>query len=83
MAEAFSMRPPIVCLFLPSLDGGGAERVFVQLANEFAAIGLRVDLLLAAARGPYLREVSPMVRIVDFGGHGVLRSLPKLVRHIL
>jgi len=76
------MQPPTVCLFLPSLDGGGAERVFVQLANEFAAMGLSVHLLLAAARGPYLREVAPRVRIVDFGGHGVLRSLPKLVSHL-
>ena len=27
-------------MYLPSLAGGGAERVFVQLANEFSAMGL-------------------------------------------
>jgi glycosyltransferase involved in cell wall biosynthesis len=73
---------PKVCLFLPSLDGGGAERVFVQLANEFAALGLRVHLVLAAARGPYLEDVAEGVRIVDLAAGGVMRSLPKLVSHL-
>jgi glycosyltransferase involved in cell wall biosynthesis len=72
----------MISLFLPSLDGGGAERVFVQLANEFAALGLRVHLLLAAARGPYLDEVERGVQIVELGARGVLRSLPKLVSHL-
>jgi glycosyltransferase involved in cell wall biosynthesis len=71
-----------VALFLPSLDGGGAERVFVQLANEFAALGLRPDLVLATARGPYLSEVAEGVRIVDLGAKGVTRALPKLVRYL-
>jgi glycosyltransferase involved in cell wall biosynthesis len=72
---------PSVSLFLPTLEGGGAERVFVGLANEFSALGLRVDLLLARATGPYLSEVASAVRIVDFGGR-VLRSSPRLVRHL-
>ncbi len=76
------MSSPLIGLFLPSLDGGGAERVFVELANEFVALGARVDLALADARGPYLSEVAPAVRIVDFEVSGVLRSLPKLVRHL-
>ena len=73
---------PTISLFLPSLDGGGAERVFVQLANEFSALGLSVDMVLAAARGPYLAEVAPGVRIVDLQAPGVLRSLPKLARYL-
>jgi glycosyltransferase involved in cell wall biosynthesis len=71
-----------VALFLPSLAGGGAERVFVDLANEFAARGRRVDLVLAAAEGPYLQDVSSAVRIVDFKAPRMLRALPKLVRYL-
>jgi glycosyltransferase involved in cell wall biosynthesis len=82
MAKIIPARIPTIFLFLPSLDGGGAERVFVQLANEFVALGLRVQLLLAAARGPYLHEVAQGVQIVDLGARGVLRSLPKLVRRL-
>ena len=32
----FQLKSRKISLFLPSLAGGGAERVFVQLANEFA-----------------------------------------------
>jgi glycosyltransferase involved in cell wall biosynthesis len=71
-----------IALFLPSLEGGGAERVFVQLANEFAARGVRVDLTLAAARGPYLQTLSAGVRVIDFQASGVLRALPKLVGYV-
>lgn len=76
------MHRPKVSIFLPSLDGGGAERVFADLANEFAALGFRVDFALASAHGPYLDEVSAGVRIIDFGASGVLRSLPKLARYL-
>jgi len=71
-----------IALFLPSLEGGGAERVFVDLANEFVDLGLKVDLVLAVARGPYLEEVSPSVRVVNLHASRVLRSLPRLVRYL-
>jgi glycosyltransferase involved in cell wall biosynthesis len=73
---------PAIALFLPSLEGGGAERVFVELANEFAARRVHVDLLLASAHGPYLSEVASAVRVVDFGAAGVLQALPKLTRYM-
>ena len=76
------MASPTITLFLPSLEGGGAQRVFVELANEFVALGLRVNLALASAHGPYLEEVAAGVRVIDFGASGVLRSLPKLARHL-
>ena len=76
------MSSPTITLFLPSLEGGGAQRVFVELANEFVALGLRVNLALASAHGPYLEEVSAGVRVIDFGASGVLQSLPKLARHL-
>jgi len=52
------------------------------LANGFAARGLRVDLVLASAVGPYLPEVSGDVRIVDLGSTRVSASLPGLVRYL-
>jgi glycosyltransferase involved in cell wall biosynthesis len=73
---------PTITLFLPSLEGGGTQRVFVELANEFVGLGLRVNLALASARGPYLGEISTGVRVIDFGASGVLQSLPKLARHL-
>jgi len=71
-----------IALFLPSLEGGGAERVFVDLANEFAKQGRRVDLVLASTRGPYLTDVSTAVRVVDLAAPRVLAALPRLVRYL-
>jgi len=71
-----------VALFLPSLRGGGAERVMVNLARGFVERGLQVDLVLAKAEGPYLSQVSQSVRVVDLKSKRVLYSLPGLVRYL-
>lgn len=71
-----------VALFVPELFGGGAERVMVNIANGLGERGWPVDLILAAARGPYLELVSPKVRIVDLDTGGVARAVPKLARYL-
>ena len=71
-----------LALFLPSLRGGGAERVMVNLAQGFVERGLQVDLVLAKAEGSYLSQVPPEVRVVDLGARRVLYSLPGLVRYL-
>jgi glycosyltransferase involved in cell wall biosynthesis len=71
-----------VTIFLPSLNGGGAERVMVTLANAIAARGYKVDLVLATAKGPYLKDVSPAVRIVDLGASRVIKALLPLIRYL-
>ena len=70
-----------VALFVPSLCGGGAEKVTVTLANEFAKKNIKVDLLLAHAHGPYLTDVSPAVRVIDFTRARVVSCIPQLVRY--
>lgn len=71
-----------IALYLPSLSGGGAERVMVILANGFAGRGYQVDLILAKAEGPYQRDVSKHVRVVNLDSSRVSRSLPGLVRYL-
>ncbi|WP_277811577.1 glycosyltransferase [Chromohalobacter canadensis] len=71
-----------IAVFLPSLAGGGAERVMVTLANGFATHGVPVDLVVVAAEGAYLEDVSPHVRLVELGASRVLFSLPALVRYL-
>ncbi|WP_396621468.1 glycosyltransferase [Marinobacter sp. W-8] len=71
-----------LAIFLPSVSGGGAERVMVILANRFAEQGFKVDLVLAQAEGAYLSQVSAMVNVVDLGVPRVLQSIPKLARYL-
>lgn len=71
-----------IALFVPSLRGGGAERVMVTLANNFAERGLTVDLVLVKAEGPYLSEVNSKVRIFDLNASRVALSLLPLIRYL-
>jgi glycosyltransferase involved in cell wall biosynthesis len=71
-----------VALFLPSLVGGGAERVMVNLANNMAAKGVHVDLVVANAQGAYRDQVSSNVNIIDFQSERSLASFPKLIGYL-
>lgn len=71
-----------IAIFLPSLNGGGAERVMVSLANAFAVRGFRVDLVLASAEGPFLADVGDDVRVVDLRVGRVMKALFPLTRYI-
>jgi len=71
-----------IALFLPSLVGGGAERVMVNLARGFAERGVVVDLVLARAEGPCLADVPASVRVVDLGARRVLAAVLPLARYL-
>lgn len=73
---------PDISLYLPSLRGGGAERSMLTLANAFAEKGLKVDVVLAKAEGPFLDLVAPGVCVVDLDASRVATSLPALIRYL-
>lgn len=59
-------RPPqTVTLFIPDLEMGGAERVFVTLSRQFLLLGHGVRLILARKTGPLLNELDPRVEVID------------------
>jgi glycosyltransferase involved in cell wall biosynthesis len=71
-----------IAFFLVNLDGGGAEKVMLSLANGFAAQGLKVDLVLVQLTGEYLSLISPQVRVVNFDHPRLITSLPLLVKYL-
>jgi glycosyltransferase involved in cell wall biosynthesis len=71
-----------IAIFVPSLGGGGAERVMVTLANAFAESGYSVDLVLAKAEGEYLNQLRPELRVIDLKSARVMSSIPALVRYL-
>lgn len=73
---------PQVAFHVHSLEGGGAERVLVNLANQLALSGVRTDIVLVSKSGPYLPMVDERVRIVDLAGKGSLGSSLKLARYL-
>lgn len=65
----------ILCNILPSLQGGGAERVAVNLANDWKSRGFRVDFALMEKRGEFLSSVSAGIRVHDLNAARV-RDVP-------
>lgn len=77
-----SARVERVAILLRDLSGGGAERVTVNLANELAARGYHVDLVLFRPTGPLLAIIDPVVNVVDLGVSRYRWSLWPLIRYL-
>ena len=72
-----------LAIFIPSLDGGGAERVMLNLADGFATQGAKVSLVLVKAEGPYLSQVSSQIKLVTLGNQQkLLLSFPELINYL-
>ncbi len=71
-----------LAVFVPSMQGGGAERSMLNLAGGIARQGYAVDLVLVRAEGAYLDEIPKTVRLVDLGVSRARWSLPGLIRYL-
>lgn len=72
-----------IALFVPSLGGGGAERVMVLLANGLIEEGLDVDLLVVNTnKGAHAAALSEKVNLIDFKKSRTLAALPEMVRYL-
>ena len=81
LADPIQIEAPLgpvtgsVCIFLPALLGGGAERAMVNLAEGFVRRNVPVDMVLGVVEGPYLSQLNKSVRIIPLGS---VKPLPKL-----
>jgi len=73
---------PHIALFLPNLDGGGAERAVVALAGQMASFDIRVELVVANTGGPYLGEIDRAVRLIDLKATRMRATIPGLIRYV-
>lgn len=71
-----------ISMLLPNLCGGGAERASVNMANSLAGRGVPVEMVLLSARGEFLDELDPRVRVFDLGVDRFRTLLPKLVGYL-
>jgi glycosyltransferase involved in cell wall biosynthesis len=71
-----------IAFFLPSLHGGGAQRVVLNLIQGIVERGLPVDVVLVAAEGAFLDQLPKAVRLVDLRAPRMLRSLRPLISYL-
>lgn len=69
-------------LYLPGLEGGGIERLYLGLARQWIARGHLVELALNERRGELLRDVPAGVRVIDLGVRRQAASVPALIRYL-
>lgn len=76
------MRKPIA-LFIPGLEGGGAQRVFVNLANTLVdMLQHPVHLVVTRDGGIFQDELSPEVTLINLETKRVSRSVLAIVRYL-
>lgn len=68
-------KPTHITLILPSLRGGGAERVASNLAKGFLARGIHVEMLLLQEKGAMFNQLDNAVQVTFYDRPRVLRSL--------
>jgi glycosyltransferase involved in cell wall biosynthesis len=71
-----------IAIFLPSLHGGGAERVMLTLAESFVKRGLECDIVIAISQGELLGSVPEGVRLVELRKKKTIRALFTLVAYL-
>jgi glycosyltransferase involved in cell wall biosynthesis len=76
-----------ICFFLYSFQGGGTERVFINLAHAFLNDGYRVTFLVIKKSGEYISHLHPDLEIIELSENKVskfktIRSIPKIVSFI-
>ena len=82
VAAVAEERPMRIAFLLPTLGGGGAERVALTLIQEFVSRGYQVDLVLAEAKGELLPLLPPAVRVFDLKARRMRYAFVPFIRYL-
>lgn len=82
MSGGASSRCDRLAVFVATSGHSGVDRVITNLATQWAAWGLLVDLLKVRNHGPHLDPLPAGVRLVDLGAAHVNSALPALVHYL-
>lgn len=71
-----------IAFLIPDLRGGGAERVMLDLAHEFARFGHAVGFILMQATGDFMTEAQRGFTVVDLATPRARNVAPALARYL-
>lgn len=72
-----------IAIFIRDLDGGGAQRVVINLLQGMIEQGIIPDLILSSVTGSFLNQVPPEVRIINLNSKTVMASIPALTKYLI
>ena len=67
---------------IPSLNGGGAEKVTMLLANELCARGWIVTFLMSRLEGPFLNRLNKNIRLVPLGNKNISKNVFAIAKYL-
>lgn len=82
MKQHNQLPSPDISLFLDNLEEGGVQRSIVNLARGFLSQGLKVDIILQRAEGPFIKQVPSGVKIVNLGSPRLRASVAALANYL-
>lgn len=71
-----------IAFFIPSMVGGGAERVVVNLLKGMLSKDVSLDLVLVSATGAYMNQIPPQVRLVNLNTQRVITAIVPLISYL-
>lgn len=71
-----------VAILVPSLRGGGAERVMVNIIRHIDTSKFDINLILIKKEGPYIDLIPEHISVVDLKSNRVRYSVLKLVKKL-
>jgi len=82
ISQKVNASPLRVLFFLPDLDGGGAQRTIINIANALSRRGIEASLAAVRADGPARAWLNKDVDLVDLGAGRIRHSVLPLRRAI-
>lgn len=76
------MRPIRLSVFVPTLEGGGAEKCMLALSTALRRYGIRVTLIVSKGEGPHTEFAKKNLELVDLGSRTMRGSIPGLINHL-
>ena len=67
---------------LPDLNGGGAQKMMINIANEFVIEGNTVDFVLFNSSGVYVDLVHKDIKIIEFNKNRSIYALYPLIQYL-
>src|SRR5271165_2464329 len=71
-----------IALLVPTLEIGGVERVFANLASGFLQCGAEVDLVVGWAGGDMTRILESGIHVIDLKSRHMMKSVPRLAGYL-
>lgn len=71
-----------IACFIPSLFGGGAERVAINLCDGWSRTGHKVQIVVSEASGAFCDQIPTNVELVNLDTGKVRKSIGKLAQYI-